>query len=148
MFDLHTDNRDRWEENYNLLIRRGAKTDFYTIDHIACFCGNMNIAKFTPKIKFNVNHSIFKSPYYQQVMSYIDYEELVAEIDKYVYLSHPFDKIQGIINDVFAYIPHEWKLSAGLQDRIIAFLSDESRLDAISCEVKQLILYYKNNPGR
>lgn len=145
MFDLHTDNRDRWEENYNLLIKRDILTDIYAIDHTECFCGTTNIGKFSPAIAFNINMSIFRSPYFQQMIKYVSIHELAAAIDEYVYLSHPFHQIREIIDEVFTYIPGSWQISAGLKKRIETFLNQPQRMADIQKAVKDLILYYKRS---
>lgn len=143
MFDLHTDNRDRWEENYNLLIQRDKRTHFYAIDHTECFCGTANLGRFNPGIHFNLNMNIFRSPYFLQMIKYVSIKEVLDTMDEYIYLSHPFKPIQGIIDEVFAYIPDSWQTSAGLKQRIEAFLSHHNRLSVIQEEVKNLMLYYK-----
>lgn len=143
MFDLHTDNRDRWEENYNLLIQRDILTDIYAIDHTECFCGTANIGRFNPDIPFNLSMSIFCSAYFKQMIKYASIIELNLAIDEYVYLSRTFKPIQDIIDEVFTFIPDSWQTSAGLKQRIEAFLSHHNRLSVIEKEVKDLMLYYK-----
>lgn len=143
LLDLLTDNRDRWEENYNILLTQGAKKRFYAIDHTECFCGTMNVGKFSSKINFNIKQSVFTSDYFRQMLRFMKYEEMISVIDNFIYLSQPFDEVERIIDEVFLQIPSTWQLSPRLRDRIVDFLSNQERIENIQSNVKELVLYYK-----
>lgn len=142
IFDLHTDNRDRSEENFNLLMTTTKPSKMYAIDHFYCFGGRMNIGNFHPKIPINLGNSIVRSDFCRQFVSYLDIQDIIDTIEDYYYLCNPAI-LNGLVDNVISSLPNDWDLSQGLSDRIKAFITDTNRLNSICEQIEYIVCFSK-----
>jgi len=138
LLDLHIDNRDRTEENFNLLITKERPWQIYAIDHFYCFGGSTHLGKFDSKLLVNPDHTILRSNFFRQMMDYIQLSEIQKSVENYFYLCNP-NKIIAIVDEVFSYIPSEWAISTGLNKRLKSFLTDPIRLANIKTQVIEYV---------
>jgi hypothetical protein len=144
LFDLHIDNRDRIEDNFNLLVTKEKPSKIYAIDHFFCFGGSMHIGKFTPQLPFNKDNTIIRSEFFRQMMGYLHHSEILDSVENYFYLCNP-NKISAIVDEVFTFLPQQWAISSGLESRLKSFLTDPKRLELIKTGVIEHLQYIKSS---
>jgi len=126
LMDLHLDNRDRREQNFNLLITHGRKRDIVAIDHLACFGGEAHIGRPFSINAVNENLSVLLSGFAKQLLSFVDNESIFKRVEDY-FCTVDNECISDVLRDVREQLPNRWNYSAGLFDRIESFLSDSER---------------------
>jgi len=132
IFDVHIDNRDRWEDNYNLLLQRGEKSKLFAIDHIAVFGGPIMRGKFHQQMEPFVHQKLLKTQFVEYIVRYLSFEEIEDEVERYFY----FCKygLEDVITHTFQQLPASWDYSDSLEHRIRSFLTDENR-NQQACEI-------------
>ena len=131
LFDLWIGNRDRLENNYNLLLSLEAAQKIIVFDHFDAFLSiiEVNDFKIIPD-----NIEIFKglagSMFGQNVIEHLTLDEKNLAFNEF------FQAIEEIHIDTFIdsflpYIPQEWNISLDVLSYIGRFLKDQSRLNKI-----------------
>lgn len=143
IFDMHTANRDRWEENFNLLIKRTDRKKLIAIDHYDTFGGLHQLARFEPNLPADINATVIRSEFFFSLLKFMDLQIILDTIDEYVYLCQT-PAIQLVSNEIFEQVPESWQLSAGLKKRMESLLMNEERLLNIAEKVKAFILFNKS----
>ena len=141
IFDIHINNVDRHEDNYNILVKTGIKKTFYAIDHFAAFGGSLGKGKFRAQNPLNINQKLIKSEVIRQLLQFYGTEKIEREIDNYLYLCN--NSVANIVQEYMTYIPESWGLSERLEERIVSFLLDESRNRLVKKEILEYIYYLK-----
>jgi len=138
LLDLHLDNRDRRQQNFNLLLTHGAKRDLVAIDHLACFGGESRVGQaFSPYI--NRNLSILLSDFARQLLSFAQKEAVHQKVKDYFCILTD-DCIQDVIQRVQQVIPPDWECSEDLFNRILDLLTNSERNRAVREEFNLLLL--------
>lgn len=141
IFDVHIHNQDRNEDNYNLLVKNGEKLDeFYAIDHVNVFGGAIARGNLNPS-QVNLSHKFLTSSYFRTLIKYYSLTDLKNELQDYLYLCRD---IPEIIDETFTTIPTEWSYSDDLPKKIVTFLNNETRNEAMRVEVEEYLDYIKS----
>jgi hypothetical protein len=143
LFDLHTYNKDRTEDNYNILLGRNKPSLFYVIDHFYCFGGTLHAGTFNSSLKPEINGTILRSKFFTNMVSYMSLKDLEKAVKNYFYL-YEEKAITTILDDVFYNIPKTWSISGGLKERLYNFLTDKARLNVIDEDVINYLRFIKN----
>lgn len=143
LFDLHTYNKDRTEENFNILLSRNKPSLFYVIDHFYCFGGTLHAGTFNSSLKPDINGTILRSKFFTNMVSYMSLKDLEKAVKNYFYL-YEENAITTILDDVFYNIPETWSISGGLKERLCNFLTDNARLNVIDENVINYLRFIKN----
>ena len=144
IFDLLVDNRDRAEENFNLLKSNIAPIEIYAFDHYYCFGGRHHIGEFHPDLFVNVGNTILRSEFCEQMFQFVTLGQLKEAFANYwqQYFSNIGYLIETV-NEVFDYLPSYWQFSEGLQDRMKEFISNQKRIETIKEEISKFLPYLK-----
>lgn len=142
-FDLHIDNRDRNEENFNIIITKTRPTELFAIDHFDCFSSRGKVGTFSPGIPININETIIRSPICVKAIEFLEFKLIKQTLDEYLYLCEP-ELLCSIVDDVFSYLPIDWKLTEDLNNRIKSFICDSNRLDDIYQQLLQTVQRFKS----
>jgi hypothetical protein len=132
LFDLWVNNTDRGRDikpgyNYNLLVQQaGSYEKIIAFDHGFIFGGLNSIGIFTKNFPSSMDNKIHLTPYYKDVIKYIDHTKFNKIVEDFVIsLSHNYDTgIQHII----ALLPKAWNLSLNLDKRISDYLGSQERI--------------------
>jgi hypothetical protein len=138
LFDLHVDNRDRTEENFNMLLTKTRPQELYVIDHFDCFGGVGLQGRFTANLPFNLHETILRSAICQQAIAFLDVTHINNLIAHYQYLCSS-ESIALLVDEVFATVPTTWTLSADLANRIKGALTNSARLADITTQLGDFI---------
>lgn len=76
IFDLLVDNRDRTEDNFNILKTQEAPIQLYAFDHFFCFGGRQNLGKLEPTSSLNIGHTILRSKFCAQMFYFVPLKEI------------------------------------------------------------------------
>lgn len=138
LFDLHVDNRDRTEENFNLLLTKTRPQELYVIDHFDCF-GSVGLrGRFTERLPFNLHETILRSAICQQAIAFLDPAAVQGLLTHYQYLCSPA-VVNTLVDEVFATVPAAWSLSSDLASRIKGALTNSTRLADIATQIGDFI---------
>lgn len=142
LFDLHVDNRDRTEENFNLLLTKTQPQQLYVMDHFDCF-GSVGLqGRFTANLPFNLHETILRANLCQQAIRWLDTTAIREVLTQYQYLCSPA-AIHGLIDEVMAVVPAAWTLSPDLAARLKGALTNRDRLAEITAQVGDFITHCK-----
>ncbi len=141
IFDLHIENIDRSEANFNLLLKKEGKTDeFVAIDNYAAFGGPLG--NLEPHLVNFIPNNIFKSQLFLSIYQYLDKSDIEATIDNYFNKCN--SQISNLVKDVFLQLPESWDFTPGLDDKIIDFLLNSKRLDSIKIAIEDFLRFLQN----
>lgn len=138
IFDLWVDNRDRNGDNYNIISQMQSdskKLMFFAIDHAFAFGGLNNLSTFTPNMPISLLDKLIESQYFKSILHFINKEERYQIANNFLSLLRTIS-IDDIITDVFTSIPHIWGIDPNIQNRIVEFLVNATRID----DVEQIVL--------
>lgn len=145
-FDLWVDNMDRGVnrdgvENYNLLIQAELIDNkvwftWVPIDHAFCFGGPTKLRILNSSFLPEPAHKLVESPYFQKYHSLLVNSQLHLTVDNFLHLSS-ISEVGEIFNAVYVQLPVEWGIPEHVSERLITFLSDESRLQRARYLVKE-----------
>jgi hypothetical protein len=138
VFDHWVQNDDR--DTGNVLVTRGAKSQFYMIDHESCFCGS---GWFDEDL---LQHRDRVEPYWAEV-----YPRFVPFVDQ---REHPFlaamERLEAVthkqIADALRDVPHEWGVEAEEWDLLADYL--ERRKHLVRGAIGKLKRYFPKWSGR
>lgn len=131
LFDLWVGNRDRLENNYNLLLTLDKEQKIIAFDHYDAFLSivekndlttipsNLEIFNGIAGSRFG-NNIIEHLPLKDKIDAYNEFFEIIDSID-----------IEAIIEKLQPEIPREWNISLDVLSYITRFLLDETRLKKI-----------------
>lgn len=148
IFDLWVDNQDRGngsKENYNLLLQSiqvhdestnkiATKYRWLAFDHAFAFGGLNNLRIFNETLLPSTSLKLVESQYFKSFKKYfksVNYQKIIENC-----ITLQRNEIERIIHDVFVQIPKEWQTPISLEERIVNFLSNETRINL----AKQLVL--------
>ncbi len=126
--DVHLNNTDRYEENYNLLIQTEERR-YYAIDHAAIFGGPAMKGRFSPRGEPALGQKLLSSYLLKNVLKYLSFQKIEEIVEKY--FSSCNVQIVNEIGLVFDSLPDSWNVSEGLKDRVLEYALDETRLNLI-----------------
>jgi len=124
IMDVHLNNSDRNEENYNLLYHT-EKRKFYAIDHAAIFGGPALKGNFSPKGSAALGNKLIGSFLLKNILKYLSLEQIEIELD--TYFSKCEESLKLLIEELFVSLPPEWAVSENLQIRVLDYVLDETR---------------------
>lgn len=138
LFDLHVDNRDRTEENFNLLLTKTRPQELYVIDHFDCFGNGGLRGRFNEHLPFNLDETILRSALCQQAIAFLDTTAIQNLLTQYQYLCSPAI-VNALVDEVFAAVPAGWTLSTDLANRLKGALNNSNRLAEIITQLSDFI---------
>jgi len=124
ILDVHLNNSDRNEENFNLLYNT-EKREFYAIDHAAIFGGPALKGKFFPKGMPTLGNKLIGSFLLKNILKYLSFEQIEKEVVSYFLKCGKSLKFS--IKEVFDTLPTEWEVSENLESRVSDYVLDETR---------------------
>lgn len=131
IFDMWVDNRDRREDNYNILIRElDDKQEFIAIDHAFCFGGLRGMRSFNATQKPSAFGKLPTCGYYHSVIRFIGRDLTTIHAQNFV-TSLQRLSLDTIIHEVFSTIPMTWQADSELEQRIVDFLSAPERIQVL-----------------
>ena len=125
LMDIHLNNMDRNEDNYNLLFQT-EKNMFYAIDHSALFGGPALKNTFSPRGEPSMGQKLLGSEILLNVIKFISFDSILEIIDEY--FSGCNFQLEIEINHVFGSLPESWIVSPSLKERILEYTLNETRL--------------------
>jgi len=142
LFDMHTDNRDRTEENFNLLLTKTRPQQLCVIDHFDCFGSVGLLGRFTANLPFNLRETILRADLCQQAIRWLDATAIQDMLAQYQYLCSPA-VLNALVDEVIADVPTTWTLSLDLADRLKGALTNKDRLLEITTQISDFITQCK-----
>jgi len=142
LFDMHIDNRDRTEENFNLLLTETRPQQLYVIDHFDCFGSVGMLGHFTAALPYNLRETILRADLCQQAIRWLDATAIQDTLAQYQYLCSPAT-LNALVDEVIADVPVTWTLSPDLADRLKGALANRDRLLDIIKQVSDFITQSK-----
>jgi hypothetical protein len=128
ILDIHLNNVDRNEENYNLLFQTN-EARFYAIDHSALFGGPAMKGFFAPKGSPALGGKLLGSFLLKNILKFLSFEQIDRIVEEY--FSNCDERLGTEIEGVFDMIPESWTISESLMDRMLTYSCDETRLKFI-----------------
>lgn len=128
ILDIHLNNADRNEENYNLLFQTN-QARYYAIDHAALFGGPAMKGYFAPIGSPTLGGKLLGSFLLKNMLKFLSFEQIERIVEEY--FSSCDERLGTEIEGVFDMIPESWTISESLLDRVLTYSCDETRLKLI-----------------
>ncbi|MGY6523484.1 MAG: HipA family kinase [Mongoliitalea sp.] len=128
IMDVHLNNTDRNDENYNLLIQTEERK-YYAIDHAEIFGGPALKERFTPKGEPVLGQKLLSAYLLKNVLKYLSFQKIDEIVEKYFASCNI--QLANEIGLVFDSLPDSWTVSEGLKTRVLEYTLDENRLNLI-----------------
>jgi hypothetical protein len=138
VLDMHLNNHDRREQNFNLLLTRDGKHKLYAIDHMACFGGEALIGKIRPNIEVNRDLSLLRANFSRQLMSFVTKRQVEERVEHY-FCTLTNERIEQEVQIINHELHGSWGFSEGMFDKVIAFLTNRNRSEKIQLHVNHLL---------
>ncbi|MCH7414453.1 hypothetical protein MM213_13220 [Belliella sp. R4-6] len=140
IMDIHLNNSDRNEENFNLLFQT-KKRSYYAIDHAAIFGGPAMKGRFTPRGEPSLGQKLLSSYLLKNVLKFISFEKVEEIVENY--FSKCNDALVQEVREVFDSLPNTWEIDLGLEDRILEYVLNNTRLNLLELLIKDRIYEIK-----
>lgn len=128
LLDIHLNNSDRNEENYNLLFQT-QQSKYYSIDHAALFGGPAMKGRFAPKGIPVLGNKLLNSYLLRNLLKFLSLVQIEDVVNNYFFKCN--SSLGTEIESVFNSIPDVWVISDGLKNRVLDYSLDETRLELI-----------------
>ena len=126
IFDVHVNNMDRNEMNYNILVKYGSKKNLFAIDHFATFGGTQWRGSIDPdRMEAETGNKLLTSPFFRQMAKHFPDGTFKKELDDYFYLCN--DELKALARETFDRLPTDWSPSGDLKERVPFFLTHDER---------------------
>jgi len=135
IFDLHINNMDRCEENFNLIAEYGTKDSLVAIDHVAAFGGVNGKNRFIPRRVTDVGKNILRSEFGKSVIKYTSQSDRQLVLAEY---ESQMRNLSPTLDVAFRNMPTDWDVSDNLHERMVTFLTNDDRNQSIIEEFNRL----------
>lgn len=142
-FDLLVDNKDRGRsDNMNLLeaeyVHEGKKKiKFYAIDHAFIFGGQNNLRFFKPENSIETAGKFVDNIYFRNYIKLIPKKIRLQVLEDFIILYK--EVYNETLHNTFAMFHSSWNIPPNLNDRVLNYLSNEQRLNAVYDKMYQLL---------
>ena len=125
LLDVHLNNADRSEENYNLLFQT-EESRYYAIDHAALFGGPAMKERFVPVGNPALSGKLVSSYLLRNILKFLSLDQIQEIVE--TYFCQCDSTLGMVIDNIFNSIPESWVVSMGLKERVQAYCLDDARL--------------------